>query len=111
MLPVGVKVPVDCAASVDARQASPKRTTRTQLRLQETHFLFISPPSKQQLQLHPHAANAAVGVVAIHEMPRWRVENISWRRVHELWMIEGIQRFPAEFQPPRLSNGYRPGQV
>src|SRR5262249_53079904 len=67
--------------------------------------------SKHHLQLHPHAADAAVGEVAIQETAWWCAEHISLRRVHKLRMIEGIQRFPAELQPLRLSNGNRLGQV
>jgi hypothetical protein len=49
--------------------------------------------SEHHLQLHPHGTNAAIGEVAIQETPWWCTEHISLRRVHELRMIEGIQRF------------------
>jgi hypothetical protein len=46
--------------------------------------------SKDQLYLHPHAADAAVGEIAIQEPPGRRSQDIALGDFHKLWIIESI---------------------
>src|SRR5262245_29563419 len=62
---------------------------------------------KQDCQLRPHAADAAVGEVAIEEL-RWQCpKHIPLWNLSELGMIEGIQRLPLKLQPLPLADGKR----
>ncbi len=49
-----------------------------------------SSTSKHQLQLNPHAANAAVGKIAVEKLPGQSIENVPGRNVDVLRMIEGV---------------------
>jgi hypothetical protein len=59
--------------------------------------------SKYQFRLHPHAADAAVGEIAVQKLTGRRVKDAPGRHVHVLRMIEGVQRFPAKLQTPVLA--------
>lgn len=60
--------------------------------------------SKDELHLHPHATDAAVGEVAIQEAS-WRSPLHAHRRdLDELRVIEGVQRFSTELQAARLAD-------
>jgi hypothetical protein len=51
--------------------------------------------SKDQLYLHPHAADAAVGEIAIQEPPRRRAQDIALGNLDESGMVESVQSLPA----------------
>src|SRR5262245_43003230 len=68
---------------------------------------FFVARSKYHLHLNPHAADAAVGVVAVQKTAGHRVDYIPLGHLHELWMIESIQGLPAKLQPPALADRKR----
>src|SRR5437660_10072330 len=63
--------------------------------------------SKQHLHLHPHAADAAVGEIAVQKAPCRRVDNIPLRYLHELRMIDSVLSLPAKLQSPALADRER----
>ena len=72
-------------------------------------IVFIFHLSEQQLQLHPHAADAAVGEIAIQKAGRqpWcgtRGGHALFWNLSELRMVQGIQSLPAKLQPLLLSD-------
>src|SRR3989442_616734 len=67
--------------------------------------------SKHHFHLNSHAADAAVGEVAIQETSRLSTIHAHWRNLDKLGMIECVQRFPAKLQPPRLTQRDRFRQV
>ena len=67
-------------------------------RLSTDAVLFMTPSgSENQLDLHPHAANAAVCEIPIQEVERWGVD-VHVRDPSELRMVQGIEGFPAKRQ-------------
>jgi hypothetical protein len=60
--------------------------------------------SEDQLRLNPHAADAAVGEIAVQKFTLRRVKDVPGRHVHVLRMIEGVQCFPAKLQTPVLAD-------
>src|SRR5689334_10910346 len=73
--------------------------------------LTLGAGSKYHFRLHPHAADATVGEIAIEELGHRRARNTLWRDLDKLRVIEGIQRFPPKFQASRLAKRNRLGQI
>lgn len=84
-------------ASMTSPHPAGRETTDTQRnpRALVVALYVCSPRSKYQLHLDPHAADAAVRKITIQKVKR--TDAVDWN-LSELWMVEGIQSFPPEFQ-------------
>ena len=49
--------------------------------------------------MHSHAADTAIGEIAVQKAPGHCVENLPVWHVDELRMIEGVLSLPSKFQP------------
>ena len=58
-------------------------------------WLAIGIDLKHNLQLRPHSADAAVGEIAIQELPRRRDLQVPIGYLRELWMVQGIEGLPS----------------
>src|SRR5262245_34280596 len=69
--------------------------------------------SKQQLQLHPHAADAAVGEIAIEETGLWSTDHAPVWDLSELRVVQSIECLPAKLQPLLLCDqeGFRKAHI
>ena len=66
--------------------------------------------SENQLDLHPHATDAAVGEIAIQKLGRGEVD-VPFRNLCELRMVQGIEGVAAKLQSSLLSNQEGSGET
>ena len=63
--------------------------------------------------MNPHAAAAAVGEIAVEKASRWSAHHVLRGNLSELRVVQGVEGFPAELQPPLFSDlkGLGQGEV